>query len=513
MASWEHCEQSPESVRPVAPAAGSATLATGTLGGLTPASVIALQGAAGNRAVGRALRPRVLARYEAGEHSQFGKTVDDLRALVAEQWLTYKVKRGETLQGIASKFGLTAHQIEEANPTHLRRWRRADGGVGTVVGFEAGDTVRIPPVLNPAVENALKSTELTFVVGKTTMSYGVGIAMGDLFKDPDQMAGTSKAKLDKLSELVKSEVGGGLVSTEQWQAATDQRYLDLARTNESHFAPSDPALVTPSGVASTNHKAEWERYHEAALKASQAGNLDRALALNSFADHFLTDAFAAGHLINKRDVMEKFKQTLPANSKGEFAGDALKFFDAVAKKSFVGDVAKQFSEHETVEWKGGVFRPNIDSPSRFSKLLQGIHVNEPDLVSNAIARAVHTTLNREPGGVPVKNARGQSWNLSGDETLNDDTRKIVRRAVAQSQLNVLSVCNTSAPLDLKAAYTRVWAYTPRPTAEGAALIKKRVGAGTDPTESSLTDAVATLIKENCKEILKQLVARKILKKA
>ncbi len=409
---------------------------------------------------------------------------------------------------------MTAKQLEAANPSLLRRWPRAGGGVGTVVGFEAGATVKIPPVLNAAIERALKADELTFVVGKTTMSYGVGIAMGDFFKDPDEMAGTSKAKLDKLSELVKSDVGGARVTTDQWQAATDGRYLDLAQSNETHFAPPDATLVPPSGVASPDHKAEWERHHEAALNASHRGDLDRALAINSFADHFLTDAFAAGHLINKRDVMEKFKKMIPANSKGEFAGDALKFFDAVAKKSFVGDVEKQFSEHETVEYKGlGVFRPNIDSASRFSSLLQGIHVQKPDLVSNAIALAVHTTLNREPGGVPVKNARGDSWNLSGDDTLNDATRKIARRAVAQSQLNVLSVHGLMGPVDVPAAFARVWAYTPRPTPEGTALIKKRVGAGTDPTQSSLVDAVAALIKENYKEILKQLVALKILKKA
>ena len=102
---------------------------------------------------------------------------------------------------------------------------------------------------------------------------------------------------------------------------------------------------------------------------------------------------------------------------------------------------------------------------------------------------MHTTLNREPGGVPVKNARGDTWNLSGDDTLNDATRKIARRAVAQSQLNVLSVHGLMGPVDVPAAFARVWAYTPRPTPEGTALIRnasRRHGS----TRSSLVDAVA-----------------------
>src|SRR5512132_345266 len=117
--------------------------------GLGPSGTLAqtllvLQRSAGNRAVGRVLRRRMLARYEAGEHAQLGKTGDELRALVEQNALSYKVKRGETLSSIARRFGLTVAQLEAANPTHLRRWRRAGGGAGTVVGFEAGDVVRIP---------------------------------------------------------------------------------------------------------------------------------------------------------------------------------------------------------------------------------------------------------------------------------------------------------------------------------------------------------------------------------
>jgi murein DD-endopeptidase MepM/ murein hydrolase activator NlpD len=469
---------------------------------------------AGNRAVARALTGRrLLARYEAGEHAELGKTGDDLRSLVAERTLSYTVKTGDTLAGIASKFSISVAQLEQANPEHLRRWRRADGGVGTVVGFEAGQKVRIPPALNAAIDAALKGDELTFIVGGTTMSYGSGIAMGDFFKDPDEMAKASKAELDNLSALVQSERAGKRIGTEQWQKATKGRYLELAQANEAHFAPPDDTLVSSSGVASTNHKAEWERHHDAALAAAQAGNVDQALQINAFADHFLTDAFASGHLINKRDVMERFKKTLTPNAKGEFAGDALRFFDEVAKKSFVGDVKTQFSQHETTEYKGVVFRPNIDSAAVFSKLLQGIHAKEPDLVANAIARAVHTALNQERGGVPVKNALGQQWNLSGDETLNDDTRKIARRAVAQSQLNVLSVHNMVGPLEVDKLHARVWVYTPRPTAAGVAMIKNHVELGTDPRQSSLVDAVVALIRENYAEILRQLVARGILKKA
>jgi hypothetical protein len=88
----------------------------------------------------------------------------------------------------------------------------------------------------------------------------------------------------------------------------------------------------------------------------------------------------------------------------------------------------------------------------------------------------------------------------------------MRRAVAQSLLNVLSVHRQSGTLDLPALFARVWEYTPQPTEEGVALIKKRVDIGTDPAETSVVDTVAALITENREEILRQLVGRGILKK-
>lgn len=481
--------------------------------GATPASILALQRAAGNRAVVRSLNRRVLARYEAGEHMQLGNTGDAMRSIVEEDTLTYEVEKNDSIESIARKFSVTPEELMKLNAGKVKDFR-VKGAKKTVKGFLAGEEIKIPNDLNPAVVAALTANELSFKIAGTTLTYGAGIALaGDMFGTPDEMTRSTKDKLDKLSALAKSEIGAKTVAVSVYQEATGGRFLELAQDNESHFAPSDAKFAPVSGLSKSDHKQTWEKYHAEAINASQAGDVDKALHLNSFADHFLTDAFASGHLINKRDVMEKFKKTLPTNAKGKFTQDAVKFFDAVANEAFIGDVAKEFSKYETVTWEGYVFRPNIDSASRFSALLQGVHKERPDLVANAIARAVHTTLNNEPGGVPVINGRNEKWNLSGDETLNEDTKRIARRAVAQSQLNVLSMYKRSTPPDLVGMYGRVWVYTPRPTPDGEAIIKKRVGSGTDPTDPTLISVVAALIKDNYKEIIKQLVALNKLKKA
>ena len=70
-------------------------------------------------------------------------------------------------------------------------------------------------------------------------------------------------------------------------------------------------MVKPSGVASAgDHKSEWEKIHKMALSLAQQGKNKEALLQAAFGDHYLTDAFAAGHLFNKRDVMERLRSRL-----------------------------------------------------------------------------------------------------------------------------------------------------------------------------------------------------------
>jgi hypothetical protein len=293
--------------------------------GATPASILGLQRVAGNRAVVRLLDRRVLARYEAGEHMQLGNTGDAMRSIVEEETLTYEVKKNDSIESIAKKFSVTPEALMKLNAGKVKV-RPVKGAKKTVKGFLAGEEIKIPPDLNPAVVAALTADELSFKIAGTTLTYGAGMALGgDMFGTPDEMTRSTKEKLDELSALGKSEIGAKTVAVSVYQQATGGRFLELAQDNESHFAPPDANLVPVSGLSKADHKQTWEKYHAEAIKASQAGDLDKALHLSSFADHFLTDAFASGHLINKRDVMEKFKKTLPTDVKGEFTPDAVKF--------------------------------------------------------------------------------------------------------------------------------------------------------------------------------------------
>ena len=71
-------------------------------------------------------------------------------------------------------------------------------------------------------------------------------------------------------------------------------YLELARVNWDHFGPD----------ARTAYNAGHRAALDVALKGGK-DNLELAYAMNAFADHFLQDSFAAGHLRTPRRALHK----------------------------------------------------------------------------------------------------------------------------------------------------------------------------------------------------------------
>lgn len=388
--------------------------------------------------------------------------------------------------------------------------------LNTESGFDIGAVIRIPTFATAAVKDAYKGMAPKIKPHGVELDYGSGVAMGgDLYESPEQMDKAPEAELKDIDALVKRDQTAAKVSDAEWQKATGGRYTALAEKNEGHFAPPNAAIATEStaGKTAANNKSEWEKHHRSALDTSKAGDKDKALTVNAFGDHFLTDAFSAGHLISKRDVMEQFKGQLKLEKSGkEFTKDSKKFFDGIAKEAFQGDVAKEFSKYETADTHFGV-HVNIDSVNMLSRLLQAVHLEEPDLLASAVAKGVHDVLNTASGGIQVVSLKSGIWQLSGDKTLNEATKRIAQKAVAQSQLNVLSVHGITTAIDYAAMFKAVWDYVPQPTPEGLKTIVEAVKTGTDVNSADLKTAIVDLIKGNYMLIIAELVKRKKLRKA
>jgi hypothetical protein len=339
------------------------------------------------------------------------------------------------------------------------------------------------------------AAEVTVTVAGVSMSQGEMITMGDFFVDVAQM----EANPDEVRAVLRA-IRSGRAGTREWQAATGGRYLELALDNESHFAPSNARLVPGGGGGRTDHFQLFANGHARALWESALGRPGPAQAHNSFACHFLTDAFAAGHTVNKADVIRRFSSRL--RERGTF-------LDAVAARAWQdGRVQSRMSIREMTSWPN----LNFDSEFMFKQFLRRVDNERPDVVANSVAKAVHDALNglaADPtvGGLEVQNQLGRRWRLAGDETLHrsPDSLEVGRQAVAQSTANLAEVAGIGAPA-MTGTYgdellARVWAHVPYPTSEGELQVRDIVERLTDPNQTELIDTLGQLLAENIDAII------------
>lgn len=375
-----------------------------------------------------------------------------------------------------------------------------------------------------------------FVVGKApgvTFSYGQLIALADMFESVNQLIATDAAELKKVKALLekstryyKSGKAGANVTNEEWDQATAGRYLRLAEDNYDHFAPNILFKGGPFAKGTSrygNHKTAWERHHKWALEeARKDPNMagpgyfaQWPLTINAFGDHFLTDAFAAGHVVNKEVVVDYYKASF--YSSGSLTADGKAFFEEVAAKAFTGDVAKKFSGLDTAKpydawWNVVNWNPNINSTGRFSALLVGIAEKEPDRIGNLAIKALHDKLNKD--GINVENKAGSgSWQLTGDGYLTAKTLAVMRQAVEQSVANVLNPAIRTGTIDFSAYFDKVWLYVPRLTAASEASVNSLIVSYVTPTSALLVDAAAKLIGQEVDTLIKALLDKGVLKKA
>lgn len=346
-------------------------------------------------------------------------------------------------------------------------------------------------------------------------SYGELIAMADLFATVDDMMAADTAELSGLKALLQQSLAyykAGkpkklYIEDTKWQAATKKRYGKLAEDNFEHFSPffifNDRSFRTRA--SQRNHKLRWEEHHKRAIEAAQRMAADPAnrnksyipvypLIVNAFGDHFLTDAFAGGHVINKAEVMEYFKFAFYSGGKLTDAGKS--FFNKVAERAWKGDLPKKFSKYEFVQTKYGVHW-DINSASRFAEFLKGAAEQVPDHAANLAVKTLHDELNRE--GIEVVNAKGKGkdkpWRLTGDGHLTGETLEVMRQAVLRSANDITDPSILASNLQFATYFARVWDYVPQLTPASAQKVKSRAVDLLSPASTQLMDAAAGIITE------------------
>ena len=218
--------------------------------------------------------------------------------------------------------------------------------------------------------------------------------MGDFYETVDQLANAPATELrDILAVMQQERAGTARNADAQFERITGGRYIDLAGRNDTHFARLN--------------RSEWRRLHEEAITEAQGAGREhsearfqRALLIDAAGGHFLTDAFAAGHLFDKSEVLAA--------------------------------ITLHTQTHTTV-----TRNPQLQGYVGLVSLAGRL----PQLV----LKNIHDRLNRE--GFEISNARGMRWRTFGDSHLDvaQETQRIAALAVFLSRQQILAARSGTSP--------------------------------------------------------------------
>jgi hypothetical protein len=448
-------------------------------------------------------------------------------------------------------------QSEVLRPDDLIRWQRLAGnqavlarlggprvsgrGLAAVQRYEAfehaneGD--RVP---GSRTATAGESDDLLYPHPGVQLTSGEINALADLYGSPDELFRASPDEIRAVVALVhRQQAQPGSVQESEWDDATCGRYTRLNLRNAAHFGPSNSALVpvAPGATGSTvDNRETFRRYYsETIVDASEAFHhlglpseehtrrfLSRATISAGFAEHYLMDAFSAGHLFNKEDFISLADRKLSALPPAQL--------NAILHRVGHGVLANQgaralLGQYEPVEHPFYILpRPNFDKEFAFNTLLERLYA-DPDgrqAVLSALVKVVHDRLDHNDAGggaigVPVENDIG-AWVLSGDKTLDTSpqTQQMIERAIAEFRRQVQPYFDGPTPPGMGGGYApgsdQVIAFFPRPTADSTRMISQLVRSVTDPA-GGMVDALISIIVTELPSLLEGLVRHGDIKRA
>ena len=192
-------------------------------------------------------------------------------------------------------------------------------------------------------------------------------------------------------EAIEKERKGELPDANKaYEEITKGRYLDLAKINDVHFAP--------------RNRVEWRRLHDQAIAEATGAKDDRALQhallVDASGGHFLTDAYASGHLFDKGKLVAAIRLHLLTHPLR--------------------------TENPEVQTYAGIVT------------LSG---NADQLV----LKSIHDRMNHE--GFDVTNAAGMKWRTFGDALLAKapDTSRIAALALFKSRQQIYAAQKGGKP--------------------------------------------------------------------
>ena len=372
--------------------------------------------------------------YTAGEHVVFGAGEYRRPEVVAHE-LAHVVQQGPWTSiptMIGARGEQAEHEAASGRPARggdavIRRYESPEHKAIGDEGFaELSDFLNTPDGkawlaryhLDPGLAaNFANDQNTTLGVGPNAVTVGDLNAFGDFYEDAQQILTAPREEVAELLDAIKAERAGLLGQgeanrryediTRKYRTDTGRKtYIQLADANGPHFTP-------------TNREA-WLTQHDQALRiarnaayakdSSKPALFNRAVLFDSFAAHFLTDAFAAGHLFELKKLVDAPPGQQIANLWLPLEVEIISYLRA----------------HPA----------NPDNPE-----LRGYYLLADGLgkLDKLVLKNIHDRFNAE--GLVVHNKQGMTWRAFGDDHLkgSPDSMRIAALAMAMSRRQLLTV--------------------------------------------------------------------------
>lgn len=199
---------------------------------------------------------------------------------------------------------------------------------------------------------------------KLPMSYGQVLALGDFYLRGEK-AFLEKRRVRSLKKLFRCIDKEGKVHEEQ-RENPEVDYPDCTWVNVIHGGDYLSVVTKNYDHFTWDNMKAYVKSHDRALAFAVAAHknlkkknykkadhyLNKALYINAFSDHFLTDAFAAGHLRVPRRELKTWAKKNTAKVIGSYIGDGLSMIlhDFEGKNNNNEEVGLRVKNSLNMEW-------------------------------------------------------------------------------------------------------------------------------------------------------------------
>jgi hypothetical protein len=422
--------------------------------------------------------------YATGDRVAFGDA-PDLHTAAHEAAHVVQQRSGVQLAGGVGSSGDRYEQHADRVADRVVAGGSAEGLLDEMVG-------------GGGASNAVQRHDSPGHVGIGDSVPGEGVRIHDILFTPGQLSALADyvKTLDGLEiRFTKNEVQqmhdllvAGDEDTMKWSILTNGEYAKEALSNEKHFAPS-------AGDGGLNFRSQFINGFKTALEATASGDADRGLRLGYGAEHYLQDAFSAGHQVAARDIEQEVDATV------RYLGEATALSIPIATKVYLakGDAIRCY----WVRFPGSIPHPIL--PLDFIDLAMiGAILKGNGGISDGVRRFVHEQL--EPGVEVRSDAHPQPFTLLGDHDIGEDAAEegVVALQIALHEGRELLGKGADPKSSESVATKHFDRHCPTPTATGQATIRAALESGTN-SASAIIDAVAETMIETIEDVMDTLV--------